>query len=91
MELYAGARHRTELVLIRSALRDLGFASVPLNAEIGTRAVGLVESFALSHGLAPADALIAATALETAEPLVTGNRKHFASIPNLDLRIFQPT
>lgn len=90
MELIAGARNRAELILIRTALRDLGFRRVPLNDEIGIRAVGLMESFALSHGLAPADALIAATAVEYTEPLVTGNRKHFAIIPGLDLRIFQP-
>ena len=90
MELYAGARNRTELLLIRSALRDLGFAVIPLSAAVGDRATSLMESFALGHGLAPADALIAATALENSEPLATGNRKHFAPIPNLELRLFQP-
>lgn len=90
MELYAGARNRTELMLIRSALRDLGLSVVPLSFAIGRRAVALVETLALSHGLAPADALIAATALEIGEPLATGNRKHFASIHGLELRLFQP-
>ena len=90
MELSAGARNRTELLLIRSALHDLRFEVVPLSAEIGNRAVTLMELFALSHGLAPADALIAATALASGEPLATGNRKHFAPIAGLTLRLFQP-
>jgi len=90
MELYAGARNRQELAQIKAALRDLEFETIPLDPEIGERAAGLMETLSLGAGLMPADALIAATALEIRQPLITANRKHFAIIPGLSLQLFQP-
>jgi predicted nucleic acid-binding protein len=90
MELYAGARDRQELAQIKIALRDLDFEIAALNAEIGERAAVLMEKLTLGAGLMPADALIAATALELRQPLITANRKHFAIVPGLMLQLFQP-
>ncbi|WP_457337717.1 PIN domain-containing protein [Rhizobacter sp. P5_C2] len=42
-----------------------------------------MESLTLSHGLQMGDALIAATALEHGQPVLTGNVKHFAAVPHL--------
>lgn len=89
MELYAGARNRQELAQINAALRDLDFEMVPLKTEIGERAAILMETLKLGGGLMPADALIAATALELRQPLITANRKHFAIVPGLMLQLFQ--
>ncbi len=36
------------------------------------------------------DALIAATALEHGLALLTGNKKHFAKLPGLNLEVFKP-
>ena len=90
MEFYAGARNRHELAQIKAALRDLKFETIPLDTEIGERAAGLMETFTFGSGLMPADALIAATALEIRPPLITANRKHFAIISGLSLQLFQP-
>jgi len=37
-----------------------------------------------------ADALIAATCINTSEMLITGNEKHYKSIPNIQIKKFAP-
>ena len=54
------------------------------------RASYLMEEHALAHGLRLADALIAATALEQACILLTGNDRHFSSITGLEVQTFRP-
>lgn len=53
-------------------------------------AMALIDSHALTHGLQLADALITATALEHGLVLLSGNKKHFAKLPGLDLEVFKP-
>jgi predicted nucleic acid-binding protein len=50
----------------------------------------LVERYALSHSVNLSDALIAATAIQHGETLMTGNRKHYSVIPDLDISEFKP-
>lgn len=90
MELIQGARNRREATLIRSFLKDVGFQTFPLTEAIGHRAVVYIEEYALKAGLMLADALVAGTAVETREPLCTGNGKHFRCITELDLKVFKP-
>lgn len=52
--------------------------------------MALIDSHALTHGLQLADALITATALEHGLVLLSGNKKHFAKLPGLDLEVFKP-
>ena len=47
--------------------------------------MSLVEQYAPAHGMRAGDALIAATALEAAQPLCTSNAKHFRAIPLLEV------
>ena len=89
MELIQGARSGTEARQAREFLDDLGFRILPLTERIGTRAVEYLESFGPSHGLQLADALIAATTAEAAEPLTTGNVKHYRMIRDISVTAFR--
>jgi predicted nucleic acid-binding protein len=48
------------------------------------------EPLFLSHSLELADALIAATALNSGLPLLTANDKHYRMIDGLNLHVFRP-
>lgn len=87
MELLQGARDARQHAYTRTFLKDFGFRTVPLSENIGHRAAVYVEEYALSHGLRAGDALIAATAVEQGLVLCTANRKHFAMIRELKLKV----
>jgi len=90
IELHQGARDKSEVARIKRFLRDCRFASLPLTENIGHRALVYVEEYGLSGSLHLADALIAATATESALPLLTGNHKHYKVIHDLELKRFRP-
>lgn len=90
MELYQGARSHAEIASMRAFFHENSFRVLPLNETISHLAATLVEEHALKHGVQLADALIAATARETASVLVTGNVRHFRVIPALQLKPFRP-
>ena len=90
MELYQGARNRDESRVIRRFFQENAFRIIAINEAISHLAVTLIEDHARNNGLQVADALIAATARETASTLATGNVKHFRSIPGLELKAFRP-
>lgn len=88
MELFQGARNKSELTAIRRFL--LEFEILPLSEDIGYRASIYMEEYVLKAGLQLADALIAATAVERQETLCTGNAKHYQAISELALKTFRP-
>jgi len=90
MELLQGARDKDDLRIIKKFMVDLSFAVLPLTENVGHRALVYVEEYGLSSGLRAADALIAATAVESAMPLMTANAKHFRAIKDLELVVFKP-
>ncbi len=90
MELIQGARDKREMKTIKSFLADLQFLTLPLTENTGHRASIYMEEYGLSVDLSPADALIAATAVESHETLLTGNRKHYRPIKELDQKVFRP-
>jgi predicted nucleic acid-binding protein len=90
MEILHGARSKLEARQIRQSLRQLQFRILPLSEAIGAVAVALIEQHALAHGIQLADALIAATALDSCLPLCTGNPKHFRPIRGLSCLAFRP-
>ncbi len=61
---------------------------LPLSESITHRAITLMESLTLSHGLQMGDALIAATALHHGLPVLTANVKHFAVVEGLQIEEF---
>ena len=83
MELLQGARSKLEARQIQQSLRQLQFRILPLSEPIGATAAALIEQHALAHGIQVADALIAATAIESGLPLCTANAKHFRPIGGL--------
>src|SRR6266480_3402593 len=85
LELIVGARNKKEVTQIDQLIAV--FSTIPLTAEIGNSAYGLLRQFAKSHGLRVFDSLIAATAIEENLTLVTRNKKHFQMISNLKLEI----
>lgn len=85
MELLIGARNKEESRIITSFLERGGFGIIHINLTISYKAVDLIKSFALSHGLKIPDALIAATALDENLSIYTRNLKHFCHIPNLKI------
>lgn len=90
MELLQGARSKLEARQIRQSLRQLRFSILPLSEPIGATAAAIVEQHSLAHGIQLADALIAATAIETGHPLCTANVKHFRPIGSLSRVAFRP-
>jgi len=89
MELVQGARDKKELKAIASFLADMAIPVLPLTENIGHRATIYLENHALKDGMAMADALIAATAVEKVLTMCTGNVKHFKAIDELELRPFK--
>jgi predicted nucleic acid-binding protein len=89
LELIQGMRNKTELAAVQKMLALRKADVLPLTPAITQRAVSLMETLALSHGLQVTDALIAATALEHRLTLLSGNIKHFASIEGLQIERFE--
>jgi predicted nucleic acid-binding protein len=90
MELLQGSRDKQESRQIKAFLKDFGFSILPLSENIGHRASIYVEEYALSNAIGVADALVAATAVEENEVLLTANTKHFQCVKELQLKQFRP-
>lgn len=82
-ELLVGCRDKVELGQILKFLQR--FRVEVITPAIDSTADRLLETYCLSHGLMIPDALIAATALECACPLLSKNQKDFRFIEDLDL------
>lgn len=88
MELLQGLRSKAEMQALQQSLAMRHTQRLPLTPAITERATALMESLVLSEGLQLGDALIAATALEHQLPLLSGNVRHFAAIPHLQVEPF---
>ncbi|EKU96521.1 putative nucleic acid-binding protein [Leptolyngbya sp. PCC 7375] len=83
MELTVGCRNKTELTALNQFL--IQFQVIQIDTSISAQAIRLIQTYVLSHGLRIADALIAATAIETQMPLLSKNQRDFRFISELDL------
>ena len=90
MELAQGCRDKAELKAIQKAFLYEAGDVLAITQPISDLACTLVEKYALSHSVHLADALIAATAMTHAMPLLTGNSKHFSAIKGLEIEVFKP-
>lgn len=90
LELLQGMRSKVEMSAVQKSLELRHAERLPVTPAITERAVALMETLTLSHGLQSGDALIAATALEHGLTLLTANTKHFAAIEGLTIERFEP-
>jgi hypothetical protein len=74
----------------KSPIRYWGAEIQAIDEDISARAMYFVESYALSHGMQMADALIASTALSIGAPLLTANDKHYRHVDDLEIDLFRP-
>ena len=89
MELLQQAQHKQQQVIIKNYIKEMDFTILPLSENIGHRASIYIEEYSLSHGVSADDALIAATAIENNQVLVSGNSKHYKPIRDLNFKRFQ--
>ena len=90
MEIIQGMKDKRELKSFQKYLKKWSVNIIQINENISTRAMFLVEDYFLSHSLELNDAIIASTALENQETILTGNDKHYKFIPNIQIEIFRP-
>jgi predicted nucleic acid-binding protein len=90
MELVQGMRNKHELNALRRSIREWGAEIVYIDATISAKAMIYVEEHFLSHSLQMADALLAATAVQCGQPLLTANARHYAAIKELEVQPFRP-
>ena len=90
MELVQGMRNKEEFRLLRQTIHEQDWFVLPIDENISQRATVFIENYALSHGLQLADALIAASAVESGATLISANTKHYKVIPDIDLRTYRP-
>ncbi|MBK8752470.1 MAG: type II toxin-antitoxin system VapC family toxin [Candidatus Competibacteraceae bacterium] len=90
LELVQGMRNRSELLALQKSLAMRQAERLPLTPAITERAIILMETLALSHGMPLGDALIAATGLEHRLTVLTANTKHFSAVKDLQLERFEP-
>ena len=90
LEVRQGMRDKSELAAVKKMFDKRSATLLPLTAPITRRAVALMESITLSHGLQMGDPLIAATALDPGMPVLTANVKHFGAVEGLTVEAFVP-
>jgi predicted nucleic acid-binding protein len=87
MEIYRGARNKHELNIFKRFFLGSFAEVIHIDENASKKAIELVESYTLSHGLLLADGLIAAMALLRGTRLITGNNRNFEYIPGLNLLV----
>ena len=90
MELAQGTRNKNELKLLRQTISANGWNILPITESVSYRATTYIESYALSHGMRLADALIAATSIDLGLTLITANARHYEFLPGISLSRYRP-
>ena len=90
LELLQGMKDKRELRILQKHLKNWSTEIIQISENISCRATFIMEDYCLSHSMELGDAIIAATALESREILLTANEKHYAFIPNIQINKFRP-
>ncbi|BAY37736.1 hypothetical protein NIES2111_20770 [Nostoc sp. NIES-2111] len=83
MELMVGCANKAELQILERFLQQ--FYIIKLSQAVSDKAVDLLWTYRLSHGLLIADSLIAATAIVANYPFITKNQRDYRFIQGLNL------
>ncbi len=83
MELYTGCRSKRDINKVEELIAELRIRFI--SKSISERAFELMKKFRSSHGVEINDMLIASTAIEGSEIMISKNQKHYQFIPGLDL------
>ena len=90
MELIQGMKDKIEFRKFQKQIKKWKTEVIHVDQEISARAIFYVQEYFLSHSMKMADALIAATVLQTSDVLITANDKHYKYIPNIEIQKFNP-
>lgn len=90
MELIQGCRNKKELKDINAFFKENFQHIVHCDNEISEKAMLLLKTYALSHGLRTVDAIIAATAIVRKALFATCNYRHFSMMEDIELIRFNP-
>jgi len=90
MELMQGMKNKDEMKAFKRQIHKWNVDIIQIDAEISSRAMFYVQEYALSHSMMLADGLIAATAVQNGEILLTANDKHYRFIPTIECKKFDP-
>jgi predicted nucleic acid-binding protein len=90
MELVQGMRNKKELAFLKKYLKLWRVEIVQISSEISAKAMDFVEEYFLSNSMELQDALIASTSLIYNEVILTGNKKHYQFLPNIQINRFIP-
>jgi len=90
MELIQGMRDKKEFQKFQKQFKKWKTDIIHIDQDISARSVFYVQEYSLSHSMMLADALIAATAVQNSEVLLTANDKHYRYIPNIEVKKFIP-
>jgi len=90
MELMQGMRNKDEIRKFQRQMQAWNVDIIQIDKQISSRAMFYVQEYALSHSMMLADGLIAATAIQSGNILLTANDKHYRFIPTIECRKFNP-
>ncbi|MCC7244951.1 MAG: type II toxin-antitoxin system VapC family toxin [Saprospiraceae bacterium] len=86
MELFQGMGNKDKLAQMKKKIRY--YDIIQIDEFISAKAVELIETYKLSHGLQIPDAIIGATAVIHQIPLYTYNVRDFDFLPHI--KLYQP-
>lgn len=90
MELIQGMINKDEMKKFQKQIRKWNVDIIQIDKEISARAMFYVQEYSLSHSMMLADGIIAATAVQHGEALLTANDKHYKFIPTIECEKFSP-
>jgi len=90
MELIQGMKNKEEMKAFQKQMQKWNVNIIQIDKETSARAMFYVQEYALSHSMMLSDGLIAATAVQHGETLLTANDRHYKFIPMIECKKFNP-